>query len=617
MNIKNTFLTILAGVIVTISADAQTKFYLDGLGRAVVEHDALDAEDGILASDTVGNVSQSTKRSTNGYALFDLGVNLEKGDKFRAKADLRVRNEFGLFYGEGASLEFRRMLLEGIIGKGIKYELGDIDVKMTPFTVWNNGFMDSEFEADVFKIRRDVLSYENFNNGNNWRLQGAQTYGKVLFGSVIESVAFKGFASRTNKTDFNITPDKILAGANVTVDQGKFAKIGVNYTGALDIPLSSTTVSYSNNVFSFTPEVGVDVGENLRIGVLAEYAFSNSAYEFTDSVAISPDTVGVLSYDYNGSALDAKLQVEVKSLKLKFNAGFRNVTKGFQAPGAQSRRIDYQATNRTADKFHTYYLLDTSVVDGVTGDPLAVPTSREINLYDRLTQESVYNQSIYASLMSYNPIYGNSNPYGVATPNRTGFYVELEHGDDESPFKAKVAFNSMSEIESLNNIDHRNYTAIGAGLIADFKKLFDMKKEANIVFGYNMETTSREGDAAGNSTVSLNSSLIDAGLTVEVANNLDLIGGVKLFTAEGNEMIYNYVDLGDNYTLNEVETVIGSVDYSVSESIISAGLRARFDENSFVTLNYNMVSFADSAQDAFVDMKYATSQWYINYTIKF
>ena len=149
-------IAVFAGI---ITSKAQTTFYLDGYGRALYTTDKLKGD--LIDSDSLTN---TTNKGVSGYTLFDLGLNLEKDKTFKANAILRARNQFGLFFGDGTRLEFRQIQLEGIIGKGVKYEIGDIDIKMTPFTVFNSEEMYNEFESDIFAQRRGILEYENFNS---------------------------------------------------------------------------------------------------------------------------------------------------------------------------------------------------------------------------------------------------------------------------------------------------------------------------------------------------------------------------------------------------------------------------------------------------------------------
>src|SRR5690606_26351041 len=129
------FVAILAISIVNF-AEAQG-VYFNGLGRAIVTNDNLSGL--ALDSDSIGSIpdSKHDRKGTGGYTLFDLGINAQPSENLRANAILRVRNEFGGFYGDGSFLEFRQLRLDGILNKVVKYEIGDIDLSMTPYTLYN------------------------------------------------------------------------------------------------------------------------------------------------------------------------------------------------------------------------------------------------------------------------------------------------------------------------------------------------------------------------------------------------------------------------------------------------------------------------------------------------
>ena len=126
---NNKLLVVLSSLVLSsLSLSAQEKstkhkenFF--GLGRAVVSNETLN--------DTTDK--QTSGATTNGYTLFDLGVKMQRNEVFKAHAILRVRNEFGGFYGDGVSFDFRELRLGGTIAKKINYEIGEnqlVDLSM-------------------------------------------------------------------------------------------------------------------------------------------------------------------------------------------------------------------------------------------------------------------------------------------------------------------------------------------------------------------------------------------------------------------------------------------------------------------------------------------------------
>ena len=66
----------------------------------------------------------------------------------------RIRNELGGFWGGGVTFNVRQLTLKGVANNSIRYEVGDIDLKMTPYTLFNNREEGVINESDAFKIRR-------------------------------------------------------------------------------------------------------------------------------------------------------------------------------------------------------------------------------------------------------------------------------------------------------------------------------------------------------------------------------------------------------------------------------------------------------------------------------
>src|SRR5690606_34183956 len=98
----------------------------------------------------------------------------------------------------------------------------------------------------------------------------------------------------------------------------------------------------------------------------------------------------------------------------------------------------------------------------------------------------------------------------------------------------------------------------------------------------------------GANKVDLQSTLIDAGLTVEVYKGLDLMGGYKLLTAKGNE-VWNVRDANYEYTsYTNIVVNNGFYDYTdldIQEGIMAFGMRYRFGKNSYFTAQGHLANF--------------------------
>jgi hypothetical protein len=120
------------------------------------------------------------------------------------------------------------------------------------------------------------------------------------------------------------------------------------------------------------------------------------------------------------------------------------------------------------------------------------------------------------------------------------------------------------------------------------------------------EQTDRGGVEVEN--VDFSSNLLEVGIEAELFTRFDLLLGGKFLAAEGREYIpqilqYNDVlDFPAPYVVDETESLIG------------AGLRYRFKEDVFLTLQYQQFSLSrenDAAND------YDINQFYVLYSMDF
>lgn len=587
MNKRINILLLIGAVFASVSLQAQTTFYLDGYGRALTTTDQLKGD--LIDQDTIG----LPRKGVSGYTLFDLGLNLEKDKTFKVNAILRARNEFGLFWGQGTDMEFRQIRLEGIIGKGVKYEIGDVYVQMTPYTLFNSEEMYNDYESEIFAQRRGILEYENFIQGNSWRLQGVKSYANILFDKGIDKLGLYGFGVRTQPANQIGQSDRIMAGLNATVTQSENLKVGFNYIGIQNLNISTSLIEYSNHVGTATLDYNRDLTDDFGVFLNGEGGNSSySQYRLVDDKEVTKS-----DYFYDG-----KIGIEYKPLMMKLSGGFKNVGADFSSPGAQTTRFNQTSNPRVFSQVR-----DTL---GSTGGPI----QRYTTLYDRFTNEGAYIQGISDKLLTYAPQYSNINPYGKATPNRTGLQLNLSAGDRDSLFQASVGFDMMKEIRPDNNAEAklREFTGIQGGFLVNVDKAIGFDRDIVLTAGYRSEATKRDGT----DNIDLSSVLLDFGLSVEVLPSLDLMVGYKSYKAEGNE----YVAVLNDF--NQYSGLPYELSIDSEETMLSLGARFNFSEDAALTANYNIVSYKNNKANADLDLStenagYDMSQLFISYIMKF
>jgi hypothetical protein len=474
--------------------------YFNGLGRAIVTNDMLKGP--VLDNDVL-----TPRKATGGYTLFDLGINAQPDSTIRASVILRVRNEFGGFYGDGASLRFRQLRLDGIIAKAIKYDIGDIDVQLSPYTVFNFDESYHKYEAGIFAQRRSIVHYENFNFGNKWRVQGVQGASDLKFKSFIENLHIKAFASRIKNADFLTSsyPDRLLMGGRLEVKQSQFLKVGGNFSRTVDVefaPNPNLTFLNSDNKVG-TGDARIDLGNE---------TFSFSIFgEAGASVTSLDRNFDNFSRKTNGSFYDAGLSAGHKPLGIKSFLSYKSVSENFHSPAAQTRRI----YDRGVPSIFPDYRPNGNL------------TSRTPSLLDRYGDEELVrnqrlrNVTIFDTLMVFDPRFNNISPYGAATPNRQGLSVGAEFGGTEKLLSADVKADFLKELAGTDSTGTRNFTGISGGVSLNVHQLLDWNKSIVFSIGGRNERTSRTSDTSR--SIGLSSTLADIGLTVEFIKDFDLL----------------------------------------------------------------------------------------------
>ena len=555
---------------------AQSTVKFNGLGRAVVQNDAF--------SDTT---SVNEGRRTGGHTLMDLGITATRENVIRVNTILRVRNQFGGFFGEGIDYSFRQMRIEGVVGKVVKYEIGDLDVGLTPYTIFNANEIDHQFESRLFGIKRDVVNYENFyTDDNTWRMQGVNLFTTLKFTKGIDKLKLRTFGNRIKSTDFISIPSRFVYGANAIVSKDEYGEIGLNQVTTADITgtVKNSDVDYNNNVFSVNYNLKYDISDKISIGVKGEAG--SSSMKMTR--ALDDSTVST-----KGGFYDVGLEAKYKPLKITLGGSIHAVDKNFSSPTAQTLRVG-NFGGLAPQIFPTYNGGDV----------------RSLMLFDRYSQDQgLYNQSISTVLMTYNPIYGNVSPYGAATPNRQGISVYAK-ADSAKFYQVAVGLDLLSEIAPENDTitnNKRSFMALKAGAKLYVNQFIGFEKEISLQGGIRKEQTTREG-----LKVDLSSSLIDLGIDVEAVSDLHLMLGYKMLSAKGVE----YTLVRNEFNQVATETFPVDTKYDQTEGIVAVGLRYDFSNFASFSVQGQFVSFRNDKASV-ASHEYDMNQVYCNYTVKF
>jgi hypothetical protein len=550
-----------------------------------------------------GNVLQgdslSPRRGALGTMFLDLGVTVQPIEDFKLVAEFRLRNVIGqngqsqvggvtlVNYNSliDTRMIFRQVRAEGNIKKVVQYQIGDINLGLTKYTLFNNYDMYSDFESDIYKERRVIPHYENFMTDNLWRLQGASVKTKINFRGPLRQIDLNVFGTRTRLNSGDGVPDRFIVGGKMDITQSKFLTLGVNWISMFDVPGSTydslrIPYNYDNQVLTGNYKITPLNNSTIEMNILGESGISRNSY----FIAAADSTSNKKDF-----FVDAGIRTMYKPKKIELTASYINVGYNFTSPGAQTLRL----RPTQAPQFFPNLNNNTSV--------------RQLTVYDRYTDDVIYNQRIQPGLMRFIPVYGNVLPYGSATPNRSGVVFNIGRAIDTSQV---ISFNAggaaLSEIVSEGDSIGKNlrkFVQLKGGASLNISKIIGFKKIILLSGGGRYEHTSRTGSAA----VDFKSLLADAGLTVEIFRNVYLMGGYKYLQGKGTEVI----TLRDQF---------GSISgylpytYNVDQSIISGGLKFGLFKNSFASIEYNKLKIKNHDNDT---QSYSMGNLFINFTLRF
>ena len=525
--------------------------------------------------------SINAPRANYGHTLLDLGFSIFPNANTEIISSFRIRNELGGFWGGGVSFNVRQLTLRGVAGNVVKYNLGDIDLKMTPYTLYNFQEEGSINEAEIFSLRRQVVHYDMFYMpGNTWRMQGAQIGFGLQFSKFLKAIEFSGFITRQRPTDGITIPERLFGGGTITWKQNDHLSFAFNSISLFDLTRTiNDSIRYKNNVNTFSVKYRNAINDHIDWGFDAEAGSSNVNYiNYVNPLA--PDLQNDWFYD-------ASFTLNFKKPKIVLNLGYKDVGADFFSPGAQTKRVDFT-------KFPGVFQQYTNAALG-----------RQVNITDMINHNAAYSYQISDRLMAYNVAYDNINPHGIATPNRRGVYLNAERCDSVKFKRSFIQIAQLFESRGMGTNLKKSFTSIGAGTDIRINDFFGWKRELVFNFGLRHDITNRGGEIF--EKINLASTLVDIGLSLNIVGKLDILLGAKYFQAKGNE----FVTLRNAFnTVNNFQ----AVDLDITETTMAAGLRYKFSDKNQLLVNYQNHQLKNKTTGG---INYGISQFNILYTLTF
>lgn len=551
---KHFIITILFSLwtCLSLAQGVEKKYWVSGNARNVFNLDEIHTE----------NDSLATSKAEYGHTLIDLSANIKPNKNTFIKTTLRVRNEYGGFWGSGITFDIRELYMKGLIANALRYQLGDFQYKLTPFTFYNNHEEMYVNSIDLFRVYSNFIHYDNFYINNTWRQQGAAVDFSLQFKKGIEELQFNLFSSRLNPSNFSTISDRVFYGGNITMIQSDILSLGLNYVNLRDIEgTSNSNQLFKNPVLtaSYTLTTGYD---DIHIQLNGESGRSKSTIE--------NDPYASLVEDFFHYAI-AEFTHDMSNISMSI--AYRNVGPNFRSTAAQTRRLKYTSQSEQ----YTRYTNEQIV--------------RPIGLWDIYNDASLYNTTIETGLSDFYPQYNNIDPYGIATPNRKGLELIIERVDKDSGYEFMLKYGALSDVVGLGLDELKRYNSLESHLKIDVSKVLPIKKSVSAEIGYYKYHTNREVSTLSYADIDLRSQRINLGLNISLSDDFSILSAIEMYSCVGRELI------GERDTYDEIID-FDEFDVDLKESIIACGLMYSFNKKNDLKLIYQDYSWDNTSVES-------------------
>lgn len=534
------------------SGQITQKVWYDGNSRAMFYRDALSGD--LKDIDTT-----STRSEGEGYTAIDLGMHFTPNDEIEIFSEIRIKNDFGYMWGSGAYVDLRRLSVKGILNDRISFNLGDMYLKQTAFTLNNFDQELSKYEPTVFQAYRDLIEYENFYLDNYWRMQGLQSNFSYTFYNAINSVEADFFASRVRGVEWLGEPELLMLGGTSLIKLENNLSVAINHVNSFEVQSSSLdTATYYNPVTNLQLDYAKKIN-NLTYKLNLDFGGSTRGWEENNGTTI-----------YEGTGGFVKGSLKAVNKRMMASIGFSYVDPDFRSAGAQSRRVNYISVPSS----YAYYTNNTIL--------------RPVSMMDITTDPNIYNNRLSTSLMHYNTLYTAVTPYGEATPNRAGAKLHFDYKNKGASVLASAEAAYYKEIIGQGTTEKRALFSSGLMLTAHLDKLTPLKNKTSFEVSVSNESVERDGSDL--ESISFNSMLLSVGLSYELFNNLKIIGGAKSFAGKGNEV---------GSQRDDYDQVVGYelLDFDSKEDILMFGLQYNFTNDIYFSLQTNKIDIDDKTSE--------------------
>ena len=546
---------------VSFTGNARSQFYSDRFKNN-------------FENDTTTNVL-----THSGNVIADLGAHIRPSKNTEIQAVIRVRNDYGGFWGSGVSFDVRQLYIKGVAADVLKYQLGDINYKMTPYTLYNN---DQELFAlmpEVFQRQTAVVNYDKFyNKDNSWRQQGASAECGIAFPSMIRQVNFKGVATRIKTSDFSQVNDRIFSGGTIEIVQSDQLKLAANHAQIFDVngtsrnnillslPVSTVTLDWKNEFSRWQISFRGEAGKSMRRYI------HNPEYR-----------------NRKGQFIDASIRLKEKKIGIGLTGKWQFVSADFRSPGAQTKRINFNGQlaglTRIGNDQHT----------------------REITMNDITRESDLCVTQLQTALMPITKTLDFVSPFGDATPNRMGYTTGANYTDKKGYIHLDIFNYNGSEIRGEGTSQLRKFSRLQSKLQLNIASMLAKKdRTIAITLMTRQDKASRQASEI-TPAVDLKNQTLSAGGELEIFQDWSITAGWMKVGSKG----FDFMSVTNNQ-----ETIIAFEEerYDVQQEMWAYGIKYTFSDKAFITLNYQKFNYNNKLAN---NNSYTLSQWMLLYQLEF
>lgn len=547
------------------------KVWVSGNARSVMYDDRYE--------NNTENDTTSARNLQSGHAMVDLGVNIQPNEYTFIHSMVRVRNDYGGFWGSGVSFDIRQLSVKGVIAKAVNYQLGDIDYKLGQYTFANNTSFVHQNAGLLTQVPMEQLQYDLFYfPENTWRQQGVALDFALQFRKLVQEIEFNAFTTRVRPTNFTDLDDRLFSGGSVKIIQGKHLHIGGQFANLYDYAGTSNNNSFLRNpVMTANAEWHHKIAKT-DVKLAIEAGRSTLQWEGNNEAPVLED------YFY-----DARLRADWKKQGLSVEAGYRNVGPNFRSAGAQTMQINFARANQAYQRYGN------------------AQTLRQISMLDLYRDPSLYRTQIAHGLADYDPRYDNATPYGVATPNRRGLSLAADYEDPKKRWQLGFDGAALQHVVGEGTDALKMFTT--ASLFAELRinELVGIsKRKIWLSVRSGLQNTTRTG-AAAYENVDLATRFNRVNLTATLFGDFDFIAEVNTWQTTGFDLVA---------TRNQYSQINDFREYNIeyNEQILGAGVQYSFTEKSKLHVLWQTFNWNDSLERA---QSYSINTWTIFFTMKF